>query len=189
MGKVKNLIFCAIFCLLLPGQLLSETIILKSGQRVEGKIAEKTDRYVKLEFQGVELVYYNDEIASIEQADPGSVNGVNPQLESLYKAYTASLEAPKSSKQEGDKVKERPAQTTQAAPAAGPAPDLSQLPSEYKKMIQTALQTASGGQAGQSVAGMPAEADLSQLPPEYQGMLKEAAAKLQAAGLNLPEKK
>jgi hypothetical protein len=44
----------------------AETIVLKSGKAVEGKIIEKTDKYVKVDFLGVELTYFLDEIDKIE---------------------------------------------------------------------------------------------------------------------------
>lgn len=43
----------------------AETIVLKSGQTVEGKLIEKTDKYIKIDFQGVPLTYYFDEINTI----------------------------------------------------------------------------------------------------------------------------
>lgn len=44
----------------------AETIKLKSGSSVEGKIIEKSDKYIKIDFQGVQLTYYFDEIESID---------------------------------------------------------------------------------------------------------------------------
>jgi hypothetical protein len=45
----------------------SETIVLKSGKTVDGKIIEKTGDYVRINFYGVDLKYYLDEIASIDE--------------------------------------------------------------------------------------------------------------------------
>ena len=95
MDQVKIYIFAAVFCFCFLELGFSETVVLKNGQKVEGKITEKTDKYVKLEFEGVVLVYYNDEIASIEQDTANNSGEVSPQLESLYKAYVSSLQAPK----------------------------------------------------------------------------------------------
>lgn len=44
----------------------AETIILKSGLTFEGKIIEKTDEHIKVDFQGVPLTYYFDQIESID---------------------------------------------------------------------------------------------------------------------------
>jgi len=57
----------------------AETIVLKSGKTVEGKIIEKTDKFVKIDFHGVELTYFNDEIQSIEKE---KLNVASPQRES-----------------------------------------------------------------------------------------------------------
>lgn len=46
--------------------LFADIIILKSGKTVEGKIIQKTAEYVKIDFQGVELTYFMDEIERIE---------------------------------------------------------------------------------------------------------------------------
>lgn len=44
----------------------AEDIILKSGKTIEGKIIEKTDEYVKVDFKGVPLTYFFDDIESIK---------------------------------------------------------------------------------------------------------------------------
>jgi len=44
----------------------AETIVLKSGKSVEGKLIEKTDKYIKIDFMGVPLTYFFDEIESID---------------------------------------------------------------------------------------------------------------------------
>ncbi len=50
------ILFCPILC-------LAETIQLKSGKKVEGKILEQTDQYIKVDTGlGVTVTYYQDEI-------------------------------------------------------------------------------------------------------------------------------
>jgi tetratricopeptide (TPR) repeat protein len=44
----------------------AETILLKSGKTVEGKLIERTDQYIKIDFQGVPLTYFFDEIENID---------------------------------------------------------------------------------------------------------------------------
>jgi hypothetical protein len=146
MGKVKIYILCSIFCLSFSNLCFAEIIMLKSGQQVEGRIIEQTDKYVKLDFQGVEVVYLYDEITAIHKTDPeGSL-----QLETIHKAYTASLNSPSKTKE--DNAKEnlvspksavnrygQVATDNQSYPASMPTPD-SLLPgSEYQKMIKSAL--------------------------------------------------
>jgi len=50
----------------LPAFALAETVILKSGKTVEGKLIEQTDKYIKIYFQGVQLTYSIDEIESVD---------------------------------------------------------------------------------------------------------------------------
>lgn len=59
------LIFLEIAGLLFSSPVLSETVILKSGQRIEGKIIEKNEKYIKIDFSGVSLTYWLDEVKSI----------------------------------------------------------------------------------------------------------------------------
>jgi hypothetical protein len=66
MKKKKLIIFVLVTCLYFPISTFAETIGLKSGKTVEGKIIEKNDEYIKIDFQGVSLTYYNDEIESID---------------------------------------------------------------------------------------------------------------------------
>ena len=53
----------------------SDTIVLKSGTRIEGKIMERTDSYVTLDFHGIPLRYYMDNIETIyEDKKPNVYN-------------------------------------------------------------------------------------------------------------------
>ena len=90
MGKIKIWFFCAVLSFSFLTPVFSETIILKSGLKVEGRITEETDKYAKIDFEGVELTFYSDEIFSIDRSSAGGTGGVSPQLEMLYKAYTAA---------------------------------------------------------------------------------------------------
>jgi hypothetical protein len=48
--------------------LFAETIRLKDGRSVEGKIVEKTDQYIKVSIGEAVVTYFNDEIAGIDQS-------------------------------------------------------------------------------------------------------------------------
>ncbi len=48
----------------------SESILLKTGRKIEGKIIEKTDGYIKIDFYGVPLTYYMDAIETIDGQRP-----------------------------------------------------------------------------------------------------------------------
>lgn len=59
----------------------AEKIFLKTGKTIEGKIVEKTDRFVKLDFYNTILTYYTNEIERIEgvesySAGPESKNRI-----------------------------------------------------------------------------------------------------------------
>ena len=150
MGKIRSYFLGAIFCFSFLGLGFSQTIILKSGQKVEGKIVEQTDKYVKLEFQGVELIFYSDEISSIEQTSSGGSNSVTPQMELLYKAYTSSLNAPQPPKKEEAQEVVKPVlferaqtgqivSTSQAGLPNPTPPDLSGLPLKDQRRVKLAI--------------------------------------------------
>jgi len=44
----------------------AETIVLKSGKTVEGKITEKTSEKIKVDISGIPVTYYLDQIVSID---------------------------------------------------------------------------------------------------------------------------
>jgi len=67
MTKKASLILLLALCF--PISAFSETILLKSGRIVEGRIFEKTDKYIKIDFQGVPITYFSDEIKSIDGVD------------------------------------------------------------------------------------------------------------------------
>ena len=69
--KIKIILFALLlfFCRCIA---YADTLILKSGQKIEGKIIEKTNDYVKIDFQGVTITYFNDEIKDILTQDKES---------------------------------------------------------------------------------------------------------------------
>ncbi|MDD5128043.1 MAG: hypothetical protein PHO40_00080 [Candidatus Omnitrophica bacterium] len=204
MDKIKLCIFCAVFLAFCQNPILGETVLLKSGQKVEGRVIENTDKYVKLDFHGVDLIYYKDEVASITQGVQGNEDAVSPQLESLYQAYTSSLKIPHQQKEENiaeASIAESPSPVVVQSPETAPAAsvnvigtNISQLSPEYQKMIQSVMQTMQGVQANQQKGGIgnPVEGipgvDLSQLPPEYQKMIQSAMANMQTIQSGTPSK-
>lgn len=64
---MKKIVFFCICLILFVSSAFADTITLKSGKQVEGKILEKTAESVKIDFQGVELTYFLDEIDSINE--------------------------------------------------------------------------------------------------------------------------
>lgn len=67
MRLFKFQIITIFFILYLSAFCSAEMIILKSGRTLEGKITEKTDQYVKVDYEGVSLTYYWDDIESVKE--------------------------------------------------------------------------------------------------------------------------
>ncbi|KPK97965.1 MAG: hypothetical protein AMJ95_06535 [Omnitrophica WOR_2 bacterium SM23_72] len=67
------------FCL--PALLFAESVTLKSGKRMEGKILEETDQYIKIEVDGRAVYYERRHIANIEAIPQETVTV--PQDEAL----------------------------------------------------------------------------------------------------------
>ena len=66
MGNKGLIVLLLAISLCFPSFIFAETIILKSGKKVEGKIIKKTDKYIQIDFPGVPLTYFLDEIESID---------------------------------------------------------------------------------------------------------------------------
>ncbi|MEW6009010.1 MAG: hypothetical protein AB1629_05180 [Candidatus Omnitrophota bacterium] len=62
---MKKTFLILFFVLFITSPIFAETIILKSGKIIEAKIIEKTDKNIKVDFYGVPLTYFLDEIQSI----------------------------------------------------------------------------------------------------------------------------
>jgi hypothetical protein len=63
--KMKKMPLVLIFALL-AATAFAETITLKSGKTIEGKILERSDTYIKVSFGDVPLTYFLDEVDSID---------------------------------------------------------------------------------------------------------------------------
>lgn len=63
---MKKLFLAGFILLITAYTAFAETILLKSGQKIEGKITERTDKYIKVNFADVTLTYFLDDIASID---------------------------------------------------------------------------------------------------------------------------
>ena len=89
MFRVTAMVFLITGFLFAP--LRAEVITLRSGQVIQAKILQKTDRYVTVDIEGVAVPYFNDDIESI-QADPV------PVVEYLLKPAPSETRAGKSGK-------------------------------------------------------------------------------------------
>jgi tetratricopeptide (TPR) repeat protein len=79
----KIIIFLSVLFLIFPSY--AETIKLKNGNTVRGRILEKSDRYIKVDIAGIPITYYFDEIESID----GQFLYIVPQASSLS-SYSSS---------------------------------------------------------------------------------------------------
>ena len=61
-------IFMFITALLVPGKVSAETVYLKNGKVINGKIVERTDKYIRIESDGARDIRFTDEIERIEEA-------------------------------------------------------------------------------------------------------------------------
>lgn len=67
----KRMLLILLLVLCSPIYIFAETIVLKNGKTVEGKLIEKTDKHIEIDFQGVSLEYFFDEIKTIDGIQPG----------------------------------------------------------------------------------------------------------------------
>ncbi len=84
-----------LFLLISLAPALAETIILKSGQRIEGKIVKETEEYIRIEkANGITEVYSADEIAQIEEEGSSLINNnINTSVPALSSADQLGKEA------------------------------------------------------------------------------------------------
>jgi len=83
----KKILFLSLLLLfLLPALIFAETIVLKSGEVVEGKIVDRNDKYIGISYQnsGTPDIYYAyDEIESID----GVKLNITPAQERKWKTH------------------------------------------------------------------------------------------------------
>lgn len=87
MFKIRFTIFGAITCALLMTSALADTVTLKSGERIEGKIIGETDKEVTLEVKISPAV--SDERV-VQKADIAKIDKTSPETEA-YKAISMIL--------------------------------------------------------------------------------------------------
>lgn len=73
MNSVKKTISIFVCLLFMATTALADVVLLKSGREISGEILEQTDEFVKVNFKGVDLTFYMDEV--------DLVNGEEPVLE------------------------------------------------------------------------------------------------------------
>jgi len=63
-----------------PSFATAETILLKSGKKIDGQIVERTDKYIKVNISGVNVPYFFDEIRSIDGTQLDTALSNNSQV-------------------------------------------------------------------------------------------------------------
>ncbi len=74
--RAKTILVVFLAAIFTASPLFAETLILKNGQRIEGKIIEKGKDSLKIEFEGVKLVYFNSDIKSILDDSGKEITGL-----------------------------------------------------------------------------------------------------------------
>ena len=89
MKKVALIFF---ICLVLMNICYAKTVVhLKSGAVGEGELVERTEEYIKLDYCGVELIYWMDEIESINAGQENESAQVAAPCD-VYVAYLVALD-------------------------------------------------------------------------------------------------
>lgn len=82
MKRKKIIMPCLLLIdLVFSSALFAETVVLKSAKKIEGKIIERTDKYIKVDFYGIPITYWLDEVESI---DGIRINSTNDKLYDKY---------------------------------------------------------------------------------------------------------
>lgn len=90
-GKKITAISLLVFSLSLPAVIFAETIVLKSGEAVEGKIIERTDKYIKIDLEGIPATYFLDDIESVDGIKPVAINITSDDPEVLVSYWTEAV--------------------------------------------------------------------------------------------------
>lgn len=92
-----KLIFSLLFILNLNSFCCADTIILKSGKKVDGKILEKSKEYIKVDLEGLPITYFVDEIEKIvsePKAEAEDILAKQPQDSFVNKDFGISIMPP-----------------------------------------------------------------------------------------------
>ncbi len=159
---MKKIVMFVVISLFFAAHLSAETVMLKTGQRVEGKITERTDKYVKMDFQGVELVYYQDEIASItDEGRSTTASGKELGLKPAYAPINFSALA-----------EHYPVASELESSEGGDFSEGAIGEGEFGGPIAMPAEGLDGGVKQITPANLDISSATASLPPEYQQMIK-----------------
>jgi hypothetical protein len=160
--KKKIIMLCFMLCgacFIRP--VLADSVTLKNGQVIEGKIIESNDKYTKINFNNAELVYFQEEIASVNRI---------AYAEKAIKQQTVASPNKKNVQQPEESKNINP-----------PAADVRM---EFEKSLGGLPGLSKTGTAGsrqlgiadlQKITGI----DYSKYPPKYLEMMEKAFEKVQ----------
>ena len=69
----KSVIICALILWILTFSCLADKVYLKSGKIIEGKIIDKTDKILRINYEGLDITLFQDEIDRIDEPQVPSV--------------------------------------------------------------------------------------------------------------------
>lgn len=101
--SMKILFFYLCVGLFVSNISFAETIVLKSGKTVEGKITNRTNEYTEIDFMGIKLKYLNDQIEQIKKEKSASEKGTTagePELITIKIKGSGSTNTANESKEE-----------------------------------------------------------------------------------------
>ena len=84
MNKIRVLLFLGLLLYTTRCFVFADTVILKSGKRVEGQLIKTTEQYIEIDIFGTPVKYWKDEIEKIERDSVAEA----PKPESVPKENT-----------------------------------------------------------------------------------------------------
>lgn len=91
---MKKVMFFVLLVFFLAPSVFADTIRLKSGQEFEAKILERTDKSIKVDFNGAQLTYFLDEVEKINNEPVLTVISASVEAPSASTAAPAIASAP-----------------------------------------------------------------------------------------------
>jgi hypothetical protein len=89
----KRIVFFLLLFMLIACISYADTLTLKSGQQIDGKIIERTNKSIKIEIASAEFTYYADEIDSVngEKFSPADTIAISVPQQNENKVASAEV--------------------------------------------------------------------------------------------------
>lgn len=95
MKKKRSILLIILLSMCFSFFVFAETVVLKSGKKIEGKIIEKTDEYIKIDLYGMPITYYFEDIESTNGGGVSALNetsSASSRMESSVSSSSISFE-------------------------------------------------------------------------------------------------